>query len=119
MVARLADPRLREEVMRAAERVPALSLQEADSAERAVELIGQGGPDAALVEIVDRAADLRALSELGVGAGTHPVPLLLTGKADSALVGALRRAGLFARTVPEGRDADAICLALLEMSPER
>jgi hypothetical protein len=47
------------------------------------------------------------------------VPLLLTGKADSALVGALRRAGLFARMVPEGRDADAICLALLEMSPER
>jgi DNA-binding NarL/FixJ family response regulator len=54
-VARLAHPRLREAVLRAAERLPAPSLQDADSAEHAVKLIGQGGPDAALAEIVDRA----------------------------------------------------------------
>lgn len=119
VVAVLAHPRLRDEVLRAAEALPALSVELAQSVAHAVELLRHERPDAVLVEIVNPMADLRGLSELVVRAGGEPAPLLLTGRADRALVDALRRAGFFARAVPEGRDAAAICGALLEMSCER
>jgi hypothetical protein len=116
VVALLADERLRDEMLRAASGSPGLSIDPARSVEDAVALVRDERPDAVLVEIVDPVDDLRGLSELVVGAGGAPAPLLLTGMADRALVGALRRAGLFARALPADRDAAAICGALLEMS---